>query len=277
MVCPMCEMDADEIPFVRLQGGENMKTGKGLAEYAIAQLGKPYWWGTFGQTANASLLATKRAQYPSYYQANDFQSQFGKKVHDCVGLVKGYRWCDSPDGEPQYVGNQDVAVSGLYTQCDKKGTLASMPDIPGVCVFQADMGHVGVYIGNGEVVEAMGHAHGVVKTKLKDRGWSYWGMPGWLDYGNAGITDYPTTAGTAYTKPTYEYTVKLSLLKYGMGDEQVKTVQRLLIARGYLSKGEDDGKFGPKTLEAVKKFQADNGLHTDGEVGVDTWTKLLKG
>ena len=158
MVCPICEMDADEIPFVRSQKGENMKTGKGLAEYAIAQLGKPYWWGTFGQTANASLLAAKRAQYPSYYQANDFQSQFGKKVHDCVGLVKRYRWCDSPDGEPQYVGSQDVAVSGLYTQCDKKGTLASMPDIPGICVFQADMGHVGVYIGDGYVVEAMGHA-----------------------------------------------------------------------------------------------------------------------
>lgn len=27
-----------------------MKTGQGLAEYAIAQLGRPYWWGTFGQT-----------------------------------------------------------------------------------------------------------------------------------------------------------------------------------------------------------------------------------
>ncbi len=38
------------------------KTGKGLAEYAIAQLGRPYWWGTFGQTASADLLAAKREQ-----------------------------------------------------------------------------------------------------------------------------------------------------------------------------------------------------------------------
>lgn len=29
-----------------------MKTGTGFAEYAIAQLGRPYWWGTFGQTAS---------------------------------------------------------------------------------------------------------------------------------------------------------------------------------------------------------------------------------
>lgn len=253
------------------------KTGKGLAEYAIAQLGRPYWWGTFGQLADAALYAQKKKQYPAYYTASDFPSQYGQRVHDCVGLIKGYRWSDTPDSSPKYSVVQDVAVRGLYDQCNKRGDIGSIPETPGVCVFMKDMGHVGVYIGNGEVVEAMGHAHGVIKTKLKGRGWSYWGMPGWLDYGNAGITDYPATAGTAYTKPTYEYTVKLSLLKYGMEDKQVKTVQRLLIAQGYLAKGEDDGKFGPKTLEAVKKFQADNGLHTDGEVGVDTWTKLLKG
>ena len=45
MVCPVCEMGSDEILFVRPQEGENMKTGTGLAEYAIAQLGRPYCWG----------------------------------------------------------------------------------------------------------------------------------------------------------------------------------------------------------------------------------------
>ena len=54
------------------------KTGQGLAEYAKAQLGKPYWWGTFGQTASAALLTQKRTQYPSYYTADDFDSQFGQ-------------------------------------------------------------------------------------------------------------------------------------------------------------------------------------------------------
>ena len=40
------------------------KTNTGLVEYALTQLGKPYWWGTFGQTASAALLTQKRAQYP---------------------------------------------------------------------------------------------------------------------------------------------------------------------------------------------------------------------
>lgn len=42
--------------------------------------------------------------------------------------------------------------------------------------------HVGVYIGNGEVIEARGHAYGVVKTKLKDRPWVNWGYCPYITY-----------------------------------------------------------------------------------------------
>ena len=66
-----------------------MKTGQGLAEYALAQLGRPYWWGCFGQRADGALYAQKKKQYPGYYTAADFPSQYGQKVHDCVGLIKG--------------------------------------------------------------------------------------------------------------------------------------------------------------------------------------------
>lgn len=85
------------------------KTGEGLAQYALAQLGRPYWWGTFGQTASAALLAQKRAQYPEYYTADDFKSQFGQRVHDCVGLIKGYLWSETPKSTPVYCAEQDVA------------------------------------------------------------------------------------------------------------------------------------------------------------------------
>ena len=71
------------------------KTNKGLVAYAKAQVGKPYWFGCFGQKSSLGLLASKRKQYPSYYTANDFNKQIGVKVHDCVGLIKGYLWCDN--------------------------------------------------------------------------------------------------------------------------------------------------------------------------------------
>lgn len=47
-----------------------------------------------------------------------------------------------------------------------------MPDTPGLAVWK--QGHIGVYIGNGEVIEAMGTKYGVVKTQLEGRGWTHW-------------------------------------------------------------------------------------------------------
>ena len=35
-----------------------MKTAKGLVEYAKAQLGLPYWYGTFGNIGTAALYAS---------------------------------------------------------------------------------------------------------------------------------------------------------------------------------------------------------------------------
>ena len=70
--------------------------------------------------------------------------------------------------------------------------------------------------------------------------------------------------------------MKLGLLKEGMEDAQVKTVQILLAAKGYYS-GDCDGIMGELTKRAVMGYQADAGLLTDGEVGGDTWAALIKG
>lgn len=251
------------------------KTGKGLAEYAIAQLGKPYWWGTFGQTADAGLLAAKRQQYPNYYTASDFTRQFGQKVHDCVGLIKGYLWCDTPMSEPIYKAAQDVAVNGLYLVCKEHGNLGTIPEEPGVCVFMADMGHVGVYIGNGYVVEATGHAKGVVKTQLDGRGWAFWGKPRWIEY-----TGETATEVTGETKATEQASSVsgLPLIKYGDKSEAVRAAQLLLIGRGYsCGPDRDDGEFGANTRKAVEKFQSAHGLEADGVVGPRTWSRLIGG
>ena len=77
-------------------------------------------------------------------------------------------------------------------------------------------------------------------------------------------------------KPTYYYSVKLPLLQPGMEDAAVTTVQQLLAARGYYS-SDCDGIFGELTKRAVMSYQADNGLDTDGEVGGQTWARLIKG
>lgn len=77
-----------------------------------------------------------------------------------------------------------------------------------------------------------------------------------------------------YVNPSYYCTVKLPLLKKGMRDGAVVGLQMLLSAHGYYS-GECSGIFDEKTKRAVMGFQADAGLETDGEVGGQTWAKLI--
>ena len=161
--------------------GTNLaKTNTGLVEYAKAQLGKPYWMGTFGQTATARLYAYNKSRLPEHYTANDFSSQYGERVHDCVGLIKGYLWSDGANTTPYYNGTQDYSADSMRSACKEKGSISTLPELPGTLVFYD--GHVGVYIGAGEVVEARGHAYGVVKTKLSQRPWLYWGKCPLINY-----------------------------------------------------------------------------------------------
>lgn len=154
-----------------------VKTNAGLVAYALAQLGEPYWYGTFGQTATANLLAAKRRQYPDYYNQSKykvrFDTQFGRRVHDCAGLIKGYLMSDTPTSAPKYIAALDQGSKGMLDSCSEKGAIGTMPDLPGVLVFFT--GHVGVYVGGGDVVEARGHDYGVVKTQLRSRPWTHWG------------------------------------------------------------------------------------------------------
>ena len=175
------------------EGNTVAKTTGGMVYYAKLNLGNPYWMGTFGNIADATLLAYKRAVDAAHYpDPGDpaFDTQFGQKVHDCVGLIKGYRWTDFPyTGTPNYEASQDVNVIGLYSQCNKfRGDIARSPlgaiitDLyEGCCVFYGNLQHVGVYIGDGKVIEARAHAYGVVQTNLVDRtDFTLWGIPDWM-------------------------------------------------------------------------------------------------
>lgn len=155
------------------------KTNIGLVEYCRAQLGRPYWWGGYGSKSTTNLLSWYRKTYPdqySYDKRPKYEDQLGKKVHDCVGLIKGYMWSKDPeDPNPKYNGNEfkDCTSDGLLSRSTVNGPISTIPrDVPGLAVYMP--GHVGVYIGNGKVIEAKGHAYGVVETDLEGRGWKNW-------------------------------------------------------------------------------------------------------
>ena len=64
-----------------------------------------------------------------------------------------------------------------------------------------------------------------------------------------------------------------TVLEVGSSGEDVVKVQKRLIQYDYMS-GPADGKFGPKTRDAVKLFQRRNGLSADGRVGPSTAAAL---
>lgn len=158
------------------------KTNSGLKTYCKKQVGKPYWFGTFGNTANKALYTMKKKQYPKYYTATNYPSQYGQRVHDCAGLIKGYLWSKTPTSAPVYNASQDVGATGLYANCSKKGKISSFPKRNGTLVFKgknSTMTHVGVYC-DGCIVHAKGHAYGVVKEKYKASNWTHWGQLKWI-------------------------------------------------------------------------------------------------
>ena len=136
-----------------------------------------YVWGTYGQVLTPELLQYKLTQYPEgvgEYAAFIRANWLDKRTADCVGLIKGYGWLDGETMEIQYGSNgmPDIGANEMYYNAVRKGAIQTMPDTPGLAVWKP--GHIGVYIGNGEVIEAMGTKYGVVKTQLEGRGWTHW-------------------------------------------------------------------------------------------------------
>jgi len=96
-----------------------------------------------------------------------------RRVADCVGLIKSYIWWDGE--KPVYNPSQDVSADGMFNLSKERGPISTLPELLGVCLWKP--GHVGVYIGNGQVIEAHGTKYGVIQTPLKGPGstaWTHW-------------------------------------------------------------------------------------------------------
>lgn len=242
------------------------KTSKALVAWAISRLGNPYWYGTCCYECTDNLLARKKAQYPKHYTSSrmarykqDIDAK--KESADCIGLIKGYYWYDDVRGKGVYGldGRPDTSANGMFNKAKEFGPIDTMPDIPGLLVRYD--GHIGVYIGNGYVVEARGFAYGIVKTRLKDRNWTHWMKCPYIEY-DTDIQDAPEDS-----------TPMLDMGSEGVS--VVKAQERLVYHGMKLPRFGVDGKFGGEMLVAVKMFQALKQLEIDGIIGPITWAALL--
>ncbi len=199
-----------------------MKTNKGLVEYAKTKnqlhlQGKTmYMLGAFGRILSGPKISgmhsvDERIKRCAHTRANErtIRGGIGRYAFDCVGLIKGYLWETVP-GRTMYnvPPGSDQNVRGMWASAVRKGPLNTMPDIPGMLVYTADLGHVGVYIGKNtkgerEYIEATpglsgwpaDKRWGVALTNDNLRKWESWGQYHLIEY----IEDKPEVADFTYT------------------------------------------------------------------------------
>ena len=157
------------------------KTAAGLVKHMkkCLQDGWGYVYGAIGQTCTERLLDQCAERYPANNLAGGAMRQAGekwlkKKVADCSGIVKAYLMSEYTGGPITYNAEVDTAVH--YNAAKEKGPIGTMPDIPGVLVYMP--GHVGVYVGDGEVIESAGTLYGVKKSTVEKSyisgPWTHW-------------------------------------------------------------------------------------------------------
>lgn len=236
-----------------------MKTNTGLVEWCKERLANKegYVYGAyFDRVITQAYLDAKQTQYPTQYTSaymKRTQIWLGKVAGDCIGLIKSYIW--ETDGKVTLQKISDKSADGMFNLATIKGKINTMPDTIGLCVRYK--GHVGVYIGNNEVIEARGADYGVVKTKLSERGWTDWYECPHLNYGGGEI-----------------------MLQKGSKGENVKSWQRVLKADGEnvgnFGKNKDgiDGDFGATSVNATNSWKKKHGLAENGVVDLETYSKV---
>lgn len=232
-------------------------------------------WGYIYGMKHVMWTQARQDNYVKAYKGGDSYRQksvkyggkwIGHIVTDCSGL---FAWWIEQLGSAIAHGSNSI----YDRYCSRKGTMKNGKKtdgsglMPGTAVFttgdDGKHGHIGLYAGDGTVIEAMGAEQGVTTSKVTDKRWKAWGELKMIEY--EGRADEPAE------EPEDEYPT----LRKGSKGKYVQLLQVKLKDRGYdLGKWGVDGDFGSATEAAVRKFQKDNGLTADGVVGKKTWAKL---
>ena len=210
-----------------------------------------YIYGAYGQIWTQAMQdASKDEQVIKYGQ-----QWVGKHVIDCSGV-----WYLAMRELGSYMYHGSNTMWNKYTVSKgrlNKGKRTDGQELKvGSAIFtginDGDHNHVGIYIGDGNVLEAGGVQKGVIITKVSLAKWTCWGEMKYVDYEGGG--DVPVWRRT---------------IRRGDSGEDVKYCQEILRDLGY-----DLGTSGVKTQAAVVGFQKNHGLNADGVVGPLTWEAL---
>ncbi|MBQ2676376.1 MAG: LysM peptidoglycan-binding domain-containing protein [Clostridia bacterium] len=157
----------------------------------------------------------------------------------------------------------DTTADGLYRLSTVKGDIATIPEQPGLAVFRT--GHIGVYIGNGYVIEAKGTKYGVVKSKLSERNFTHWCQIPGISYEKPVATPQKPLAYTVKSGDTmYEIAMEhgLTLSEIAKLNPQIKNLDLIHVGDTVYVSGKSAAKIkvGDKvTVCGVGNSQANGG------------------
>lgn len=243
-----------------------------MASYARSQIGAAYIMGATAEACTpryrASLAGGRSADYAdkirsccpvlSGDQADCTGCRWeGRLAFDCAQLTRHAAEAAGlslPSGATSQWQDGAWAATGL---------IDTLP-VDHVCLLfrrkagAGTMVHTGLYLGDGTVAEARGHADGVIRSDLNDYPWTHWGILRGMAC--------PGDVAQHVDKPT---------LRRGSRGESVRELQRILRSHGYDL--QIDGVFGYITENCVKSLQGALCLEEDGICGPMTWAALLNG
>ena len=155
------------------------KNAHDLVEWAKQAHAKKlvYVWGAYGDVLTEAVLTGKVSQYPDEVGGKEGYIRthwLGGRTADCIGLIKGYAWFNCDTGQIEYRSNgvRDTGSDPMLDMATEKGTIDTMPDIPGIAVWMD--GHIGIYVGGGQTIHAANTELGVIMTPLAQSGWTHW-------------------------------------------------------------------------------------------------------
>ena len=164
-------------------------TNTGLVEHAKKALNDKtmYMWGGIYRLITQTYIK----QLSNIYGRTRYSSSRLTKLNavvgrgyygvDCVGLIKSYYWSGAENGgrNSKYyglAGYPDVNANDMFAAASVRGPISTLPEVPGTILFCKSNVHVGIYIGDGWVIESTlsGRGDGVVKTRVSAFNWEYW-------------------------------------------------------------------------------------------------------
>ena len=246
-----------------------------------------YILGCFG----AHMTAKNRKRYTNNQSYNQ-QPERAAKINaagedtfgfDCVCMIKGLLWGWCGDSTKTYGGAgyavngvPDLGANTLFDKCTDKTTDFSCLEV-GEAVWMK--GHIGIYIGDGLVVEATPSWNDGVQITACNCKKTGYPTRNWTKHGKLPYVRYDGYALARLRQEVALVTEGEALPVCSAWENRVHILtclaQKRLNSLGF-DAGAADGDFGPVTRAAVLAYQQAHGLLTTGKLDADTWNCLLE-